>query len=76
MADKGQTTYDLVLDDPAMFLDERGNPRQGRRLVFRGPDGETYEITVDMTRYKNTDAVKAELKALVDAHKAAAGITL
>jgi len=76
MADKGTEKYELVLDDPAMFLDVRGNPRQGRRLVFRGPDGSTYELTVDMATYKNADAIKAELKALVDAHRAVTGLAL
>ena len=60
--------YTLILDDPAMYLDERGNPRQGRRLVFQGPDDVKFELTVTATEYKDAEAVKAKLKAMVDAH--------
>jgi len=62
--------YTLVLDDPASYLDERGNPRTGRRLLYRGEDDSTYELTVSLTEYKDPDTVKAKLKALTDAHEA------
>jgi len=60
--------YELVIDDPAMYLDERGNPRQGRRLVFLGPGDVRFEMTVTPEQYRNTETVKALLKTMVDAH--------
>jgi len=68
--------YTLVLDDPAMYLDERGNPRQGRRLVFQGAGDVKFELTVTATEYKDAEAVKARLKEMVDAHTALGGMVL
>jgi len=68
--------YTLILDDPAMYLDERGNPRQGRRLVFQGPDDVKYEITVTATEYRDAEAVKARLKELTGAHTALGEVSL
>ena len=62
------TKYELIMDDPAMYLDTRGNPRSGRRLVFLGPGDVRFELTVTPDEYRNSDTIKAKLKELADAH--------
>ena len=60
----------LVVDDPSMFLDDRGNPRTGRKLIFRGPDETSYEVNLTMAEYRDPAVVKAKLTELVTAHNA------
>jgi len=68
MVEKVASKYTLVLDDPAMYLDERGNPRSGRRLVFALEDDTRFEVTVTPAEYQNQAAIKAKLALLVEAH--------
>ena len=58
----------LVVDDPSMFLDDRGNPRTGRKLIFRGEDETSYEVNLTMQEYRDPAVVKAKLTELVVAH--------
>ena len=60
----------MVVDDPSMFLDDRGNPRTGRKLIFRGEDETTYEVSLTMQEYRDPAVVWAKLKELVSAHNA------
>lgn len=60
----------LVVDDPNMFLDERGNPRTGRKLIFRLEDETAVEINLTMVEYRNPAIVKEKLTEMVAAHNA------
>lgn len=60
----------LVVDDPSMFLDDRGNPRTGRKLIFRLEDETAVEINLTMVEYRNPEVVKAKLTEMVAAHNA------
>lgn len=60
----------LVVDDPSMYLDDRGNPRTGRKLIFRGEDETSYEVNLTMVEYRDPAVVKARLIDLVNAHNA------
>jgi len=60
----------LVVDDPSMFLDDRGNPRTGRKLIFRGEDETSYEVNLTMQEYRDPAIVRARLTELVLAHNA------
>jgi len=64
------TGVTLIVDDPAMYLDERNNPRTGRRLIYRLPDETSIEVQVTIKEYKDPTIVKAKLIELVKAHLA------
>ena len=68
--------YVLVTDDPAMYLDDRGNPRHGRRLIYRGGEDAVYELMVTDTEYANPETIKKRLAALVASHTALKSISL
>ena len=67
---KAKAGYNLIVDDPCMYLDERSNPQTGRRLIFQGPDGTHFELKVAMSVYRNAAEVKRLLADLIDAHNA------
>ena len=60
---------ELVLDEPWVLLNARGNPADGRRLTFELED-ET-KVIVDVTRadYRNPEKVKAALIREIEAHE-------
>jgi hypothetical protein len=70
MADNLLKGIRLVVDDPSMFLDDRGNPRTGRKLIFRGEDETSYEVNLTMQEYRDPAVTKAKLTELVTAHNA------
>jgi hypothetical protein len=57
-----------------MFLDDRGNPRSGRKLIFRGEDETSYEVNLTMQEYRDPTIVRARLTELVLAHNALKGL--
>lgn len=60
----------LIVDDPTIFLDERNNPKAGRKLIYRLADETAIEINVSMSEYKDPAGIRAKLLDLATAHKA------
>jgi hypothetical protein len=69
MAEDALTGARLIVDDPTMFLDERGNPKQGRKLIYRLPDETALEINVSMSEYKDPAGIRAKLLDMATSHK-------
>lgn len=70
MATDEMTGARLVVDDPTMFLDERGNPKTGRKLIYRLADETALELNVSLTEYRDPAGVRGKLLDMAKAHKA------
>jgi len=70
MPDDELTGARLVVDDPTMFLDDRGNPKTGRKLIYRLADETAIELNVSMSEYGDKAGIRAKVLGLAKAHKA------
>ena len=68
MAEDILTGAMLVVDDPCLFSDDRGNPKKGRLLVYRLADGTRLELQVTLTQYQEPASVRGRLLELAKAH--------
>jgi len=59
----------LVVDDPTIYLDERGNPKTGRKLIYRLPDETAIELNVSLAEYRDKVGIRAKVLDMVKAHK-------
>lgn len=69
MPDDALSGARLIVDDPTMFLDERGNPKQGRKLIYRLPDETALEVNVSMSEYRDPAGIRAKLLEMAKSHK-------
>ena len=63
-------TYNIVQDEPWMFLDVRSNPVNGRKITFQIQDGTLFDVDVTMVEYHNPSLIKAKIEKLIASHEA------
>ncbi len=66
--------FELKLDEPTTFLNERNNPVKGHHLTFELEDGTMVYLDVSRNVYLDQDKVLALVNEQIDAHERLLGL--